>query len=156
MESFLGGRRIVFGWHRCMEPCLVAAPSDPDVKILGWYVHGTAANYPGKMSGGAFAAKTFPGWRSVWCASPGLPAEWITHFAREAGAHVWSDCGDQVFAARDWFGFTAKSSGLHGIRLPERCTVRDAFTEGIIASDTVFVSIPADRGDFRLFVMERK
>lgn len=153
-ESFLEGRRIVFGWPRCTDPCIVSALPDPDAEILGWYVHGTLANEPGKTSGGSLVTKKFPSWRSVWCASPGLPEAWIAHFAREAGAHIWSACGDQVFSARDWFGFAAKSSGPHGIRLPEKCTVRDAFTEEVIARDADFLTVPANRGDFRLFLMQ--
>ena len=47
-----------------------------------------------------------------------LPSDLIRRYAEEAGVHVYSDCGDQVFAGEGWFAVAAKMLGRRRLRAP--------------------------------------
>lgn len=57
-----------------------------------------------------------PDWKSVVCLANALPSDLIRHFAAEAGVHIYSDHGDQVFAGPGWFALAAKMPGEHTLR----------------------------------------
>lgn len=113
-EAFPDGRRIVWGSVHRSDPQLVIA--DPEAEELGWFVQGTVLVKPGVSNGGALASRRFPNWRSVICTIHSLPSELLRHFAAEAGVHVYSEHGDQVFAGPDWCAMSAKMPGRHVMR----------------------------------------
>ena len=112
-EAFPGGRRIVWGNVHKSDPQLVIA--DSEAEELGWFVQGTVLFKPGRSNAVALAARKFSNWRSVVCTIHSLPAELLRSFASEAGVHVYSSHGDQVFAGPDWCAVSAKMPGLHAI-----------------------------------------
>lgn len=118
VETFFDGRRQTFGSTRTSDPQLVV--SDPDATALGWFVHGSARFQPGGARGVALAKKAFPGWTSVVQLVNALPSDLVRRLAEEAGVHIYSPHGDQVFAGTDWFAVAAKMSGRHVLSAPWR------------------------------------
>jgi len=150
-ETWPGGRRTVYGLGRNIAPHLVSA--DPEAETLGWFVQGVDSVCPGRSNGGALAARKFAEWRSVWSASPGIPAELIGRMAGQSGVHIYSRHGDQVFAASGWFGIASKSTGSRLIFLPGKRTVRDAFTGEPVAENADRFRLRMKRGECRLFLL---
>lgn len=111
VEAFPDGRRIMWGSERDSLPWLVV--SDPAAEETGWFVHGAMQCNPKVGHGAALAVRKFPAWRSVLCTVPGIPSELLRKFAEEAGVHVYSRHGDQVFAGDGWFAVAAKMPGKH-------------------------------------------
>lgn len=109
VEAFPDGRRIMWGSERDSLPWLVV--NDSSAEEMGWFVHGAMLCNPKVGRGAALATRKFPTWRSVLCTVPGIPSELLRKFAEEAGVHVYSKHGDQVFAGDGWFAVAAKMPG---------------------------------------------
>lgn len=45
-----------------------------------------------------FAVKAFPNWTSLYVAAPNIPANVLRSIARFAGAHIYSDDADVIYA----------------------------------------------------------
>ena len=111
VEAFVDGRRISYGTVRKSDPSL--AVNDADAEHLAWYVEGSLRNTPGKSLGVAVAAKRLADHRAVVSLVNFMPSDLIRRFAEEAGVHVYSPHGDQVFAGPGWFAVAAKMPGRH-------------------------------------------
>ena len=116
VEAFVGGRRYSFGSTRCNDPQLVV--DDSEATPIAWFVHGTSRFQPDHARGIALAKKTFSEWTSVVVLVNALPSELLRNLAADAGVHVYSPHGDQVFAGSDWFAVAAKMSGRHVLSAP--------------------------------------
>jgi len=108
-ETWINGMRISYGLTRAVYPRLTA--NDPAARSLGYFVNGTTIVNQTNGNGTALAEKQFGDWRSIWSASPELPSCILTKFAREAGVHIYSERGDQVFTGPGWFGLHSKLDG---------------------------------------------
>ena len=49
-----------------------------------------------------------------------MPSDLLRHYIEKAGVHIYSPCGDQVFAGEDWCAVAAKMPGEREINLPWR------------------------------------
>ncbi len=74
------------------------------------------------------AMKSLPGWTSVYSLNPVLPSSFLRALTRHAGAHVYSDQDDTVYASRSFLTLAANLAGRRRIRLPRRSDVYDPFT----------------------------
>ena len=79
--------------------------------------------------------KTFSEWKSVLCTVNLLPSDLLRRIAEDAGVHVYSPHGDQVFAGPDWFAVAAKMPGRHQF----------------ISRDGKLVEVDMKRGEVRYF-----
>lgn len=77
----------------------------------------------------ALAVKSLPGWRSVYCGSPLLPAALLRRIFHEAGVHIYCDSGDNLVANAGWIAMHTIHSGTRLIRLPEPRHVYDILSE---------------------------
>ena len=125
-ESWIGGNRISYGLTRAVYPRLTA--NDPAAETLGYYVNGTTIVNRENGDGGALVRKKSADWTSIWSSSPGLPSCLIGQFAREAGVHLFSTRGDQVFYAPGWFGLHSKMDGALTVPFPESFRFENAIT----------------------------
>jgi hypothetical protein len=103
---------------------------DPRARELGQVVYSQGNCKPG------FAVKTFPDWISVYSAAPNLPASVLRGIARFAGAHIYSEAGDVLYASRELLGVHTVSGGPRTIRLPRKVEViHDLFEDRRVAAD---------------------
>ena len=116
VEAFAGGRRLSFGSSTATRPSLIVA--DKSALAEGWYVQGSSRSRFGEPRAVAIASKDMGGWTSIVCPVAFLPSDLIRRYAEEAGVHVYSDCGDQVFAGEGWFAVAAKMPGRRRLRAP--------------------------------------
>jgi hypothetical protein len=104
---------------------------DPSATVLGQVVYSQGNCKPG------FAVKTFPNWTSVYAAAPNIPAGVLRNVARFAGAHIYSDDGDAIYASHDLLGVHTVSGGARLLRLPHAVKeVVDLYQERTVARDT--------------------
>lgn len=148
-ETWINGQRIAYGLTRAVYPRLTA--NDPDAVSLGWFINGTTIVNRNNGDGTALAEKQFADWRSIWSASPELPSCILTKFAREAGVHIFSERGDQVFYAPGWFGLHSKLDGRLAVPFP-----RPSLFENVITGEQTTVpsrELPLElkRGETVLF-----
>lgn len=132
-ESFVDGRRIVFGSTLTSDPTLTVC--DSRVRTIGWRVHASNCARPTDRDGAVLVEKTFSQWKSVLCTVNFLPSDLLRRFAEDAGVHVYSPHGDQVFAGPDWFAVAAKMPGRHQF----------------ISRDGKLVEVDMKRGEVRYF-----
>jgi hypothetical protein len=113
---------------------------DPECTVLGQVVYSQGNCKPG------MAVKTFPDWTSIYVAAPNIPAAVLRNISRFAGAHIYSDAGDVIYANRDLLGVHTVSGGPRLFRLPGVVRdVVDLFQGRSVARDTdaFEVTLPA-------------
>lgn len=125
-EAWINGQRISYGLTRAVYPRLTA--NDPDAVELGYFVNATTIASRSNGHGAALVEKRFAGWRSIWSASPGLPSCLLAKFAQEAGVHLFSERGDQIFYAPGWFGLHSKQNGELTVPFPRPYEFENAVT----------------------------
>ena len=84
----------------------------------------------------------------------GLPSCMLTEIARQAGVHIYSGRGDQVFSAPGWFGIHAKCPGDLEIPFPEAYRFRDVITGETFPAGEKLVLRNLRRGETRIIELE--
>lgn len=93
---------------------------DPDVTVLGLAESTGRAGLVVKESGGL---------RTIYSAAPLLPWPLMRNIAREAGAHIYNDQGDFVWANNCFLALNAQSAGQHTLRFPRAVDLVDAYDD---------------------------
>ena len=78
---------------------------DDSATVLGEVVYAQGRCKPG------LALKEQEGWRSVYCAVPNLPAPFLRALARFAGAHLYGQAGDVIYASRELLAVHTAAGG---------------------------------------------
>jgi hypothetical protein len=113
-----------YGTDQAFAPVVWA--DDPGAQVLG------------KLAGGERAGlvvKQTNGWTSIFSAAPVLPAGLLRKLARDAGAHIYVDGDDTVYANASLLSLFADTAGTRTIRLPKPATVEDLFSGETVAKD---------------------
>jgi hypothetical protein len=119
---------------------------DPDAVILGNVVYSQGRCRPG------FGVKVFPGWTSVYCAAPNLPAPVLRGLARFAEVHLYSDAGDVLYATPHLLAVHTAGGGERTFRLPKQVeVVYDLFAERVVARDTDHFEVILPKASTALF-----
>lgn len=110
---------------------------DPEATTLGQVVYSLGRCKPG------FGVKTFNAgrpaeqWSSVYMASPDLPAPVLRGIARWAGAHLYNEDGDVLYATPELLSVHSVAGGPRTFKLPRPAEViYDLFNERVVARDT--------------------
>jgi hypothetical protein len=104
---------------------------DPDVKVLGQVVFSQ-----GNCKCG-YAVKSFTDWTSIYIAAPNIPAPVLRRIARFAGAHIYSEDGDVLYATPELLGVHTVAGGKRTFKLPQRVeVVYDLFEQKTCATKT--------------------
>lgn len=119
---------LVWGTNNKLAP--IFHLEDPEAKILGQVVYSQGNCKPG------FAVKAFPEWTSIYSAAPNIPAPVLRNIARFAGAHIYNEAGDVLYATRQLLGVHTVSGGTRTFKLPRPVEeVYDLFDQRTIARD---------------------
>ncbi len=103
------------------------------------------------------AKKRNPGWTSVFSAIPGMTADQLRALYREAGVHVYSDCGDVLSANESWLMLHTRSAGSKRVVLPESYRkITEITAEKVIAENTGTFSIDLPSLSTAVFLLEGK
>jgi hypothetical protein len=78
---------------------------DDSATVLGEVVYAQGRCKPG------LDLKEQEGWRSVYCAVPNLPAPFLRALARFAGAHLYGQAGDVIYASRELLAVHTAAGG---------------------------------------------
>jgi hypothetical protein len=73
----------------------------------------------------ALALKRLDGWTSVYTVNPVLPSRLLRALARDAGAHIYCDSDDVLYASRSYLTLAVDHAGKRVVSLPRRCDVFD-------------------------------
>lgn len=124
---------------------------DPSATVLGQVVHSQGNCRPG------FAVKAFPNWTSLYVAAPNIPANVLRNIARFAGAHIYSDDGDVIYASHDLLGIHTVSGGARLLRLPHPVEgVLDVFQEKTVARNTAAFKVELPPASTALYLLRHK
>jgi len=119
---------LVWGTNNKLAPLFYV--DDPQAKILGQVVYSQGNCKPG------FAVKTYPEWISIYCAAPNIPASVLRNIARFAGAHIYNEEGDVLYATPQLLGVHTVSGGRRRFKLPLPVDeVYDLFEQKTIAAN---------------------
>jgi hypothetical protein len=120
------GQDLFWGTNGKLAPLFHV--DDQEARVLGQVVYSQGNCRPG------FAVKEFPGWKSVYSAAPNIPAQVLRNIARYAGAHIYSDAGDVLYANKNLLGVHTLSGGVRTFKLPARAdSVHDVFDKMAVA-----------------------
>lgn len=121
-------QELTWGTNSKLAPLFYV--DDPSATVLGQVVYSQGNCRPG------MAIKSYPEWTSIYVAAPNLPAALLRNIARFAGAHIYSDQGDVIYATRELLGIHTVSGGMRRLQLPRAAgEVVDLFAGGVVARD---------------------
>jgi hypothetical protein len=112
-----GGAALGFGTEGSVGPVFFA--DDPRATILGRLRDGGEA---------AFAVRDHGHWRSVYLAMINFGPALLRNLARFAGAHVWCESGDVLYANRSLLCVHTASQGAKTVVLPAPATLTDLWS----------------------------
>jgi hypothetical protein len=125
---------------------------DPAAVALGQVVYALGRCKPG------FAVKSFGGddtrasWRSVYLATPEVPAPVLRGIARWAGVHLYSEAGDVLYATPELLSVHTVSGGPREFRLPREVeVVYDLYNEKVVARGTTTFNVELPPGSTALY-----
>ena len=117
-----------FGIDSLVGPILFC--QDDEATTLGTVSFNNARTEPG------FCIKEFSDWTSIYVAAPMLPALLIRRISSQAGAHIYSDTGDVIYANGNWVVVHTNKGGPRLISLPVTSNqVYDVFDRQVIAQN---------------------
>ena len=102
------------------------------------YADDGGAEVLGHLAGSArpgLVVKRLGDWTSVYSSAPLLPARLLRNLAIEAGAHVFVDSDDTVYANRSLLSLVVDEAGIRHVHLPKAATVEDLFGGEVIAEN---------------------
>ena len=138
------GQDLVWGTNFKLAP--IFHVDDPDARILGQVVYSQGDCKPG------FAVKKVGAWTSVYSAGPNLPASVLRGAARFAGAHIYSDASDVLYATPRLLGVHTIGGGPRTFRLREPAEiVYDLFERRAVARGAGVFSVELPPASTSLF-----
>lgn len=141
------GTLVQYGPNAALSPVIKGRPEPGDgVEVWGRYIQPDAP---------ALMIRQLDHWRSVWSGAPSLPAVVLRRMLRDAGVHIHTDSGDQVFAVNDLLAVHACYTGTRTITLPMPCAVRDAFTGEVLHQRCEEFEVELQRADTPVWRLER-
>jgi len=139
---------LFWGTNNKLSPVFYV--DDPACTVLGQVVYSQGNCKPG------IAVKAFPDWTSIYVAAPNIPAAVLRNIARFAGAHIYSEAGDVLYANRDLLGVHTVSGGPRRFRLPGVVReVFDVFQDRSVARDTDAFEVTLPPASTALYRMRR-
>jgi hypothetical protein len=167
MEAFAGIRLRL---TREAAPLRVTiAGGDPLAEGLAGQVYGesqptwpvcvaddAAATVLGALEGGraGLVVKRQKEWTAVFSSAPLLPARLLRNLAASAGAHLYVDTEDVVWASKELVAVCVKDGGERTVRLPAKATVRDLYTGELLGKNVREFRARFDDRATRLFATE--
>lgn len=101
------------------------------------------------------ALKQHPKWTSVFSAIPGMTAGLLRERFRQAGVHVYTDCGDVLSANESWLMLHTRTAGTKQVMLPRTCRkVTEITTERAIGKNIRAFTIALPQYSTAVFLME--
>lgn len=101
------------------------------------------------------AEKSFPEWRSIFSAVPGLSPALLHEIYREAGVHLYTDTDAVISANGSWLMIHAREAGNYEIRLPHTCkNITEITSEKVLAQNADRFSISLKKFQTVIFLME--
>jgi hypothetical protein len=129
----------------CVEGKTVVWVYAPGVITNGCYDRDnieTLTGIPGDST--ALTVKKMSGWTSVFAPKPNLSAKVLQGLARDAGAHIYSDSLEPLYASDTLVAFHTAKGGEYTFKLPRTCArVTELFSGRVVAekaaefSDTI-------------------
>lgn len=94
-------------------------------------------------------------WTSVFSSIPGLTADQLRELYREAGVHVYTDCGDVLSANESWLMLHTKTAGRKHVILPNKCRkITEITAEKVVAENARTFSIDLPNYCTAVFLLE--
>jgi hypothetical protein len=123
-----------WGTTRAIAPIFHLA--DPEATVLGEVIYGLGRCQPGlgiKTVQPAASEKPF---NSVYAATPGVPASVLRGIARHAGAHLYNEDGDVLYATPELLSVHTVSGGERNFKLPRQVeVVYDLLCDRVLGRD---------------------
>jgi hypothetical protein len=108
----------------------------------------TGVNKPGLV------VKKLDGWTSIYSSAPILPAPLLRNIAREAGAHIYSDADDVIYANDGFVTIYSPQGGTRTISLRKPATVVDALDGSVLATGVSAFSLSMSPNTARLLMLK--
>ena len=119
-------------WSLTRAASAICGRDTPWVRIC--YADDSEATVLGKLANGqpGLVVKKFDNWTAVYSAAPMLPTKLLRNIAQAAGAHLYIDTPDVVWATREMLAVCVKEPGRREIRLPRTATVKNLYTGTVV------------------------
>jgi hypothetical protein len=92
-------------------------------------------------------------WRSIYSAAPLLPWPLLRNIAQHAGAHIYDDQGDMIWANNAFLALYAQGLGARTVRFPHPVTVEDAYSGQSLGTDIQALDLYMGKWETRLFYL---
>jgi hypothetical protein len=98
--------------------------------------------------------KKLDGWTSIYSSAPILPAPLLRNIAREAGAHIYSDADDVIYANDGFVTIYSPKGGTRTIFLRKPATVVDSFDGTVLATGVSSFSLSMPPNTAKLLMLK--
>jgi hypothetical protein len=123
-----------WGTDRAIAPIFHVA--DPQATVLGEVIYGLGRCQPGLAIKDFQPAGAEQPFSSIYAATPGIPAAVLRGIARHAGAHLYNEDGDVLYATPELLAVHTVSGGERTFKLPRPAeVVYDLFNQRELARD---------------------
>lgn len=102
----------------------------------------------------ALVAKTRESWRSVYSASPELPAAVLRGLYRQAGVHVYCDTDDNLSANAGWVMLHTAAAGEKTLRLSRPARVVDVVSGNTLGENLSEFTVTLPMGATAIFALD--
>ena len=107
--------------------------------------------YPDASSYASTALKDMGTWKSVYCATADMPAGVYRELARYAGAHIYNESSDTLYANKSYVCIHPSSAGTRTVKFPQNVNIYDALTEQLLAASANSYTFSSQVGETRIF-----
>ncbi len=143
--------------RRIVEPHVIAPVfwvNDKSAQVLATGFSTAQDAYDGyTYNKPAICIKKMSDWTSVWSGISYLPAGILRNIAKQAGVHIYSCSGDQVFAGTDLFAMHAAYTGKRKIKFPIAVDILDALSQKQIYKSVTDISIELKKGQTAFWIV---
>ncbi|MHB9132992.1 MAG: hypothetical protein ACYDBB_18145 [Armatimonadota bacterium] len=137
---------MTFGTEYHLSPSFTV--TDPNVTTLGAMLLPMGWHEP------AFAVKDLGTHRSIYSATPALPATLLRNIARYAGCHIYNEENDVIHAGRGLLSLHAVKPGQRTLYLPRPSVVREMDSRKIIAEGATQFTVEVSGTSTQIFLVE--
>ena len=133
----------------------------PSVTYGSWYWHdrvphvvddeATVLGHYAETGLAGLATRAMPeGWTSIYSGAPAVAGRLLRDWARSAGAHIYLDTDDAVFACSTIIAIHARTTGLKTLQVPDASVLHDLINDVAIAGANGQFNLRLTRGDTAL------
>lgn len=129
---------------------------DKEAERLGSLVYEGLTSTSTGFGKAGWVKKDFKDWKSIYFASPAIPSIILRKLIKEAGAHIYNNRDDILYANKNFISVFAHEAGVREIKLPGTYDVKEVFSERKIGKNINSFIDKFTEGEQKLYQLKQE